>query len=75
MRASTVEKGAASNDALRMMRERTALRWDAGGPLDGWDLSPEDLALFAARHRAIQGAGPKPQSAPSRLVGPGARRQ
>jgi hypothetical protein len=45
---------ASKNLALQVLSERTKGPHDCGGPLDGWNLSLEDLTLFAARHRAIQ---------------------
>ena len=37
-----------------LLAEQSKGRFDCGGPLDGWNLSPEDVALYIARHRQIQ---------------------
>ena len=46
--------GDGKNLALAALRESLRGPHDCGGPLDGWNLSPEDVTLFLARHRAIQ---------------------
>ena len=55
MRRAVIGQGLSKNLALEALQQRAQGPHDApGGPLNGWNLSPADLALFQARHPGIQ---------------------
>ena len=56
--------GSAANLVVDALREARRSPHDCGGPLDGWCLSPEDVVLFLARHRALQNGAAGDQRGP-----------